>query len=55
MSTPELMEVMTVNAVAPFILNSRLLPLMQGESIPVRDRYIVNVSAMEGKFYRCPL
>ena len=52
MSTPELVEVMFVNAVSPFVLNSRLQPLMVGESVPKRDRYIVNVSAMEGKFYR---
>jgi NAD(P)-dependent dehydrogenase (short-subunit alcohol dehydrogenase family) len=51
-STPELVEVMFVNAVSPFVLNSRLQPLMVGESVPKRDRYIVNVSAMEGKFYR---
>ena len=43
---------MFVNAVSPFVLNSRLQPLMVGESVPKRDRYIVNVSAMEGKFYR---
>ena len=50
-STPELLEVMTINAVAPFTLNSRLLPLMlaSGGGEP---KFIVNVSAMEGKFYR---
>ena len=51
-STPEIMECMFVNAIAPFVLNSRLKPLM---TIPVEsrpDRYIINVSAMEGKFYR---
>lgn len=49
-STPELMECMFVNAIAPFVLNSRLKPLMTqpgDESRP--DRYIINVSAMEGK------
>lgn len=49
-STPELMECMFVNAIAPFVLNSRLKPLMtlpEGDSRP--DRYIINVSAMEGK------
>ena len=49
-STPELLEVHLVNAIAPFILNSKLKPLLlrgnQG------DRHIVNVSAMEGQFYR---
>ena len=49
-STPELLEVMTVNAVGPFVLNSRLHPLMLRG--PAADRYVVNVSAMEGKFYR---
>ncbi|MCK6470551.1 MAG: SDR family NAD(P)-dependent oxidoreductase [Planctomycetes bacterium] len=48
--TPELLEVHLVNAVAPFILCSRLKPLlMKG---PSRARYIVNVSAMEGIFSR---
>jgi Dehydrogenases with different specificities (related to short-chain alcohol dehydrogenases) len=52
-STPELMECMFINAIAPFVLNSRLQPLMttpEGDNRP--DRYIINVSAMEGKFYR---
>ena len=53
-STPELMECMFVNAIAPFVLNSRLKPLlcspMDDDSRP--DRYVINVSAMEGKFYR---
>jgi NAD(P)-dependent dehydrogenase (short-subunit alcohol dehydrogenase family) len=48
--TVELLEVQLVNAVAPFILNARLKPLMMrtGE----RDKHIVNVSAVEGQFYR---
>ena len=50
-STPEVMECMFINAVAPFVLNSRLKPLM-GFPVPHDDRYIINVSAMEGKFYR---
>lgn len=52
-STPEVMECMFINAIAPFVLNSRLKPLMaspDNESRP--DRFIINVSAMEGKFYR---
>jgi len=49
-STPELMECMFINAIAPFVLNSRLQPLMTTPERP--DRYIINVSAMEGKFYR---
>ena len=46
----ELLEVQLVNAVAPFILNARLKPLML--RTPERDKHIVNVSAMEGQFYR---
>lgn len=48
--TVELLEVHLVNAVAPFLLNARLKPLMT--RIPSRDKHIVNVSAMEGVFYR---
>jgi len=39
-----------VNAVAPFILCSRLKPLMT--RTPGRDKHVVNVSAMEGIFSR---
>lgn len=49
-ATPEMLEVHLVNAVAPFVLCSRLAPLMRRES--TGDRHIVNVSAMEGKFTR---
>jgi NAD(P)-dependent dehydrogenase (short-subunit alcohol dehydrogenase family) len=49
-SAVELLEVQLVNAVAPFILNARLKPLMV--KVPTRDKHIVNVSAMEGQFYR---
>ncbi len=49
-SAVELLEVQLVNAVAPFILNARLKPLMQRHS--GFDKHIVNVSAMEGQFYR---
>ncbi len=48
--TVELVEVHVVNAVAPFILNARLKPLML--RVPTADKHIVNVSAMEGQFYR---
>ena len=53
-TTPEIIECMFVNAIAPFVLNSRLQPLMEAPADdPSRpDRYIINVSAMEGKFYR---
>ncbi len=46
----ELLETQLVNAVAPFILNARLKPLML--RTPERDKHIVNVSAVEGQFYR---
>lgn len=49
-SSTELLEVQLVNAVAPFVLNARLKPLML--RTPNRDKHIVNVSAMEGQFYR---
>jgi NAD(P)-dependent dehydrogenase (short-subunit alcohol dehydrogenase family) len=48
--TVELLEVQLVNAVAPFLINARLKPLMV--RTPGRDKHIVNVSAMEGQFYR---
>jgi hypothetical protein len=48
--TVELLEVQLVNAVAPFVLNAKLRPLMQRER--TFDKHIVNVSAMEGQFYR---
>jgi NAD(P)-dependent dehydrogenase (short-subunit alcohol dehydrogenase family) len=49
-STIELLETQLVNAVAPFLLNARLKPLMV--ATPERDKHIVNVSAVEGQFYR---
>jgi NAD(P)-dependent dehydrogenase (short-subunit alcohol dehydrogenase family) len=49
-SSVELLEVQLVNAIAPFILNARLKPLML--RTPERDKHIVNVSAVEGQFYR---
>ena len=49
-STVELLEVQLVNSVAPFVLNARLKPLML--RTPERDKHIVNVSAMEGQFYK---
>lgn len=51
----ELLETQLVNAVAPFIINARLKPLMlrtpDGERA-THDKHIVNVSAVEGQFYR---
>ncbi|MEM7604130.1 MAG: SDR family oxidoreductase [Myxococcota bacterium] len=48
--TAELLEVLLVNATAPFVMNARLKALM--ERVPTKDKHIVNVSAMEGQFYR---
>jgi NAD(P)-dependent dehydrogenase (short-subunit alcohol dehydrogenase family) len=48
--TLELLEVLLVNAVAPFVLTARLKPLMLRER--TFDKHVVNVSAMEGQFYR---
>jgi len=48
--TVELLEVQLINAIAPFILNARLKPLLL--RTPERDKHIVNVSAVEGQFYR---
>ena len=60
--TVELLEVQLINAIAPFVLNARLKPLMMrspalsGDVLDSRgvaaNRHIVNVSAMEGQFYR---
>ena len=49
-SAVELLEVQLVNSVAPFVLNARLKELML--RTPERDKHIVNVSAVEGQFYR---
>jgi hypothetical protein len=46
----ELLEVHLVNAIAPFVINARLKALML--KTPERDKHIVNVSAVEGQFYR---
>lgn len=48
--TPEMLEVQLVNAVAPFVLCSRLAPLMRRDF--TGQKHIVNVTAMEGKFFR---
>jgi len=44
----ELVEVHVINAIAPFLLASRLRPLLARSAFA--DRYVVNVSAMEGVF-----
>ncbi len=46
----ELLEVQLCNSIAPFILISRLRPALAAS--PARRTYVVNVSAMEGKFSR---
>ena len=48
--TVEMLEVQLVNAIAPFLFNARLKPLML--RTPERDKHVVNVSAVEGQFYR---
>jgi NAD(P)-dependent dehydrogenase (short-subunit alcohol dehydrogenase family) len=47
-SLMEMLEVQLINVTAPFLLNSRLKPAILRS--PNRNRFIVNVSAMEGKF-----
>jgi NAD(P)-dependent dehydrogenase (short-subunit alcohol dehydrogenase family) len=49
-STLELIEVQLVNSIAPFVLTARLKPLML--RVSSKDKHVVNVSAMEGQFYR---
>jgi len=46
----ELLQVLTVNSVAPFVLISQLKPLLLAS--PFERKFIVNVSAMEGQFSR---
>ena len=48
----EINEVFTVNLIGPFIFNTALLPLMEANNPNKEPRFIVNVSAMEGVFYR---
>ncbi len=49
-SSVELLETQLVNAVAPFVINARLKPLMEATS--GEHKHVVNVSAVEGQFYR---
>ncbi|RQV92945.1 MAG: SDR family oxidoreductase [Calditrichaeota bacterium] len=49
-SPVEMLEVQLVNSVAPFVLCNRLLPLMKRDY--TGQKHIVNVTAMEGKFFR---
>lgn len=48
--TPEMFEVQLVNAIAPFVLCSKLIPIMKRDYTGLK--HVVNVTAMEGKFYR---
>ncbi|MBK9515818.1 MAG: SDR family oxidoreductase [Anaeromyxobacter sp.] len=58
--TLELLEVLLVNATAPFVMTARLRPLMARSATPPPGsatsgdaaRHVVLVSAMEGQFYR---
>ncbi|MBI5417712.1 SDR family oxidoreductase [Candidatus Poribacteria bacterium] len=48
--TSEMFEVQLVNAVAPFVLCNKLAPMMRRDN--TGKKHIVNVTAVEGKFYR---
>ena len=48
--TAEMLELQLVNAIAPFVLCNRLIPMMKRDN--TGQKHIVNVSAMEGKFLR---
>jgi hypothetical protein len=48
--TAEMLELQLVNAIAPFVLCNRLIPMMKRDV--TGQKHIVNVSAMEGKFLR---
>jgi NAD(P)-dependent dehydrogenase (short-subunit alcohol dehydrogenase family) len=48
--TVALLEAQVVNAVAPFVLVNRLRALLRRSPAPAR--FVVNVSAVEGQFYR---
>ena len=75
-STPEMAEVLAINALAPAVINGRLKGFMQAAGPPASTpapegggggggeeegaaptahslKFIVNVSAMEGRFYKC--
>lgn len=46
----EMLEVQLVNSVAPFVLVNKLVELMKEDN--TGKKHVVNVTAMEGKFYR---
>jgi NAD(P)-dependent dehydrogenase (short-subunit alcohol dehydrogenase family) len=47
-SIVELLEVHVINAIAPFVINSRLKAMMKRQANI--DKYIINVSSQEGRF-----
>ncbi|MES0490375.1 MAG: SDR family oxidoreductase [Leptospirales bacterium] len=49
-ATAEMLELQLINSVAPFVLCNRLVGLMRLDF--TGQKHVVNVSAMEGKFYR---
>jgi NAD(P)-dependent dehydrogenase (short-subunit alcohol dehydrogenase family) len=66
-STPEMAEVLAINALAPAVINGRLKAFMEASGAPELSgadstaatlptghdlKFIVNVSAMEGRFYK---
>ena len=48
--TAEMLELQLINAIAPFVLSNKLIPMMKWQN--TGQKHIVNVSAMEGKFLR---
>ncbi|MGI0117213.1 SDR family NAD(P)-dependent oxidoreductase [Zooshikella sp. RANM57] len=48
--TLEFLETQTINVTSPFLINSRLKPLLLNSTF--KQKFIVNVSAMEGQFNR---
>jgi NAD(P)-dependent dehydrogenase (short-subunit alcohol dehydrogenase family) len=47
--------VMAINGLAPMIINAKLKPCLcnrDGETDQTEGRFVINVSAMEGQFYR---
>ncbi|MCP4453568.1 MAG: SDR family NAD(P)-dependent oxidoreductase [Planctomycetes bacterium] len=48
--TSEMLELQLINAVAPFVLCNRLTAMMKRDN--TGQKHMVNVSAMEGKFFR---
>ena len=48
--TAEMLELQLVNSIAPFVLCNKLSNMMKRQN--TRQKHIVNVSAMEGKFLR---